>query len=506
MAEYTGSDKRLAYLFINGKVISGYYYNGQMYKDSAHTELITGSTDCVYIDKSTPTLYLYNGSSYEEEGGGGGGGSTVTITPTLSTGTKIADYSIDGVSDSLYAPNGGGGATDLDDLTDVNITSPSDGQALLYDSTTGEWVNGTVQGGGGGSGVPGTAGVRMSISIPAGGSVVKTFEELGIVKSGYYIVGMASAHAEYSGGWKWIGVLSYSGTYTSNYPSSYIKSIDSYYTEVSMQEQAKTLTFRNTSNNWGMSYALEVLPLHPKIDLQAGVAITEEILLDTPTTTNAWLSPISVGINRNTHLMISVEVALSDSPQIRNTVYNFTMEELKNNELGSHYILIPNESISEVGTNYTHPLAYVCLDGNNFNIRIPDGNTITVNRITAIKKASLHTYSTTEQVVGTWIDGKPLYERVITFTGLSQQTMISPGTIATLTDEEVKRIEVYATIGSMAVLPSGNEPYRNNDNDQIFFNVTINANNVIRYTLKCGTNSSDTADGWIIIQYTKSTD
>lgn len=40
---------------------------------------------------------------------GGGGGSSVTITPTLSSGTKIADYSIDGVSGSLYAPSGGGG-------------------------------------------------------------------------------------------------------------------------------------------------------------------------------------------------------------------------------------------------------------------------------------------------------------------------------------------------------------------------------------------------------------
>lgn len=41
--------------------------------------------------------------------GGGGGGSSVTITPTLSSGTKIADYSIDGVSGSLYAPSGGSG-------------------------------------------------------------------------------------------------------------------------------------------------------------------------------------------------------------------------------------------------------------------------------------------------------------------------------------------------------------------------------------------------------------
>lgn len=39
----------------------------------------------------------------------GGGGSTVTITPTLSTGTKIADFEVDGTPGELYAPTGGGG-------------------------------------------------------------------------------------------------------------------------------------------------------------------------------------------------------------------------------------------------------------------------------------------------------------------------------------------------------------------------------------------------------------
>jgi len=37
----------------------------------------------------------------------GGGGSTVTITPTLSEGIKIADFEIDGNSGALYAPSGG---------------------------------------------------------------------------------------------------------------------------------------------------------------------------------------------------------------------------------------------------------------------------------------------------------------------------------------------------------------------------------------------------------------
>ena len=40
-------------------------------------------------------------------GGGGGGGSEVTITPVLTEGTKIADYSIDSESGSLYAPDAG---------------------------------------------------------------------------------------------------------------------------------------------------------------------------------------------------------------------------------------------------------------------------------------------------------------------------------------------------------------------------------------------------------------
>lgn len=38
------------------------------------------------------------------DSGGGGGGSTVTITPTLKSGIKIADFSINGQQGSLYAP------------------------------------------------------------------------------------------------------------------------------------------------------------------------------------------------------------------------------------------------------------------------------------------------------------------------------------------------------------------------------------------------------------------
>ena len=36
---------------------------------------------------------------------GGGGGSTVEITPVYNTGTKIADYSIDGEESAIYTPD-----------------------------------------------------------------------------------------------------------------------------------------------------------------------------------------------------------------------------------------------------------------------------------------------------------------------------------------------------------------------------------------------------------------
>ena len=269
MAEYTGLDKRLQYLFQHldsCKVISGYYYDGQMYKNSAHTELITGSTDCLYIDKSATTLYLYDGSAYEEVQGGGGG-STVTITPTLSTGTKIADYSIDGVSDSLYAPTGGGGATDLDDLTDVTITSPANGQALLYDFATSKWVNGTVQGGGSGS--DGTVGVRIDKSFAINESKTYTYDELGITAKGYYILGIATNHSEPYGGWKWYGYLCYSGNNTNNY--SYVKAIDSNNISVTMDSVNKTITIQNTNGNWAETFRIEVLPLHPKVEVEQRV-------------------------------------------------------------------------------------------------------------------------------------------------------------------------------------------------------------------------------------------
>lgn len=46
----------------------------------------------------------FTGSLSGSIAGGGGGGSDVTITPTLESGTKIADYTINDIPGVLYAP------------------------------------------------------------------------------------------------------------------------------------------------------------------------------------------------------------------------------------------------------------------------------------------------------------------------------------------------------------------------------------------------------------------
>ena len=65
----------------------------------------------------------------------------------------------------LNSAGGGGGATSLADLLDVDITSPTNGQALVYNATSGKWENQTI--GGGSTGTLSSIGLVM----PAGFSV-----------------------------------------------------------------------------------------------------------------------------------------------------------------------------------------------------------------------------------------------------------------------------------------------------------------------------------------------
>jgi tetrahydromethanopterin S-methyltransferase subunit B len=72
--------------------------------------------------------------------------SVASNTTNISTNTSKNEEQ-DGRLDALEAA-GGGGASTLPELTDVTITSPTDGQSLVYDNSSSQWVNQTVSGGG----------------------------------------------------------------------------------------------------------------------------------------------------------------------------------------------------------------------------------------------------------------------------------------------------------------------------------------------------------------------
>lgn len=61
-------------------------------------------------------------SMYVQDATPSGGGSSVSVTQVQSTGTKIATITVDGSGTDLYAPNGGGGSTDI--IADEFDTEP----------------------------------------------------------------------------------------------------------------------------------------------------------------------------------------------------------------------------------------------------------------------------------------------------------------------------------------------------------------------------------------------
>ena len=80
----------------------------------------------------------------------------------VSSGNFYATGSVSALG--YAAGGGGGGASALTDLVDVAISSPTNGQVLMYNSTTGKWYNGTVQGGGGNITILDSAGVDSLLS------------------------------------------------------------------------------------------------------------------------------------------------------------------------------------------------------------------------------------------------------------------------------------------------------------------------------------------------------
>lgn len=108
-------------------------------------------------NKTTADLGLFSGD-YND----------LTNKPTIPAAQVNSDWnSTSGVSEILNKPTI---PDELSDLTDTNISSPTDGQYLKYDSSSSKWVN--ASGGSGGASAL-TDLTDTSITTPSGGQVLK---------------------------------------------------------------------------------------------------------------------------------------------------------------------------------------------------------------------------------------------------------------------------------------------------------------------------------------------
>ena len=107
-------------------------------------------------------------------------------------------------------------------------------------------------------------------------------------------------------------------------------------------------------------------------------------------------------------------------------------------------------------------------------------------------------YSTTEQVVGKWIDGKPLYRKVLDFGALPNASEKSiPHNIANLKDI-IKLSAISKSSGVYFPIPLGSSA-------SLSANIYILA--VSEYiTIGTGSDRSTFTQTYVIIEYTKTTD
>lgn len=118
-----------------------------------------------------------------------------------------------------------------------------------------------------------------------------------------------------------------------------------------------------------------------------------------------------------------------------------------------------------------------------------------------------HKYSTSERIVGEWIDGKPLYEKVVTFTNLPAGTTsfyVNPN-VQNISKVIDARCVVDHKDGTFHYLPFPLD-VRGDLSLSRNYAMTFHGyegNNGFRIETGTGVGTSD---GWIIFQYTKTTD
>lgn len=114
----------------------------------------------------------------------------------------------------------------------------------------------------------------------------------------------------------------------------------------------------------------------------------------------------------------------------------------------------------------------------------------------------LHTYSTEETIIGTWIDGKPIYRKVIDFGALPNNTTKTYDTgdlkIDTFTEP------IRGTSESATGFCSG-VPFVHTGNNSYGVSISY-SKNTNKISVQTGYDRSPQTKTYVILEYTKTTD
>ena len=126
-----------------------------------------------------------------------------------------------------------------------------------------------------------------------------------------------------------------------------------------------------------------------------------------------------------------------------------------------------------------------------------DGNSTTnAPSVRAVNDGLLDKYSTEEQRIGTWIDGKPIYRKTFTIGSVSSDSAVTLGKINNL-DTPILMVGASYYNGLWTPLP------RTHTSDNIYQNqVYIDSGDL---KVGCGSSSIITK-GYLVLEYTKTTD
>ena len=418
--------------------------------------------------------------------------------------------------------SGSGGSSTLSGLDDVNLSSPTNGQVLKYDSETNKWKNADESGGGGSANIwTGTqAEYEAQASQIADGTLVNiTDDEQEVVEGGT----IYSEDEQVIGLWTDNRPLYQKTLHFQNVSLSSGRTIVATTSQLSslsidnvVKEIGGFITFNSGANVINVPYAVGSTSfVTAYYDSSYGICMqrggnalaTNDISL-TITYTKSTDAPLDAVVGKKTMYIANsdcysteekeVGVFADGKPLYQKTIYT------SGGNLTSGQIVISNDlaNIEHIASwkcvthDVTHDRDY-CLNHNRFDATedvkfqtyVSSDNTVALvilvskttfmtsigdtwitlqytkttdtagsGQYTPASGKAVH-YSTDEQVIGTWVDGSTLYRRVVPFT--SARTNVQTNTWTEL--PEVDASNILQVINSVIINYSAETPnYRVN--------------------------------------------